>query len=108
MGEKQFLLVEDHPEGGEMIVTNKYSGGEDISTIGVGSGPEEVILTAIDNPGYEAETGCAADSEVLSSAAGHQALAVGGGDHQGGQGRGGVRGGLFLQQVKAAPSLWRH
>ena len=101
MGEKQFLLVEDHPEGGEMIVTNKYSGGEDISTIGVGSGPEEVILTAIDNPGYEAETGCAADSEVLSSAAG-------GGDHQGGQGRGGVRGGLFLQQVKAAPSRWRH
>ena len=64
MGEKQFLLVEDHPEGGEMMVTNKYSGGGDISTIGVGSGAEEVILTAIDNPGYEAETGCAADSEV--------------------------------------------
>ena len=47
MGEKQFLLVEDHPEGGEMMVTNKYSGGGDISTFGVGSGAEEVILTTL-------------------------------------------------------------
>lgn len=54
MGEADFFLVEDHPEG-EMYVANKYSGGENNSIIGVGSGLE-VKPRALDNPGYKAET----------------------------------------------------